>query len=431
MSTSLSVVVAVQALSAATGVRDAHPARPSLDTKAFSHSEPFSTSHPFRQPRLITQPEVPVVSQGSYGATVHAPSPSRLHRYDRARVQKQLDFDSNGNWTTQKSMRPGQSAGLVQLAFMPFEGARRWNSTREAAGFSGLHLLLVGSSPISQLAIDFPRLHGGAFDEYQCPFRGGSAFCNYPTTDSACSGAGFNTFKCAVLSCNKTTGCGCHDCVCCCGCKALSGCSGSDFVFNNFLTRTKLTFSWKPELLNSEADLNAFVHRFSCRFCPEPPDVVILSKGIHEAYFFQHVYADPALRAKVWKLGRRWPRNDSLPIITPSDHAERMERALRRYVPILRCLPNSTLIIWLTPYHSFKAPWEAELVAASREMMLRVHREGGLEKGHLLDTWQMSHASGAPRTADGNHRTSHFQTVIWSLVAHALETWRTPRDDTM
>lgn len=165
--TSLSaIVVAVQALSAATGVRDAHPARPSLDTKAFSHSEPFSTSHPFRQPRLITQPEVPVVSQGSYGATVHAPSPSRLHRYDRARVQRQLDFDSNGNWTTQKSMRPGQSEGLVQLAFMPFEGARRWNSTREAAGFSGLHLLLVGSSPISQLAIDFPRLHGGAFDEY-------------------------------------------------------------------------------------------------------------------------------------------------------------------------------------------------------------------------------------------------------------------------
>lgn len=162
------IVVAVQALSAATG------ARPSLDTKAFSHGEPFSTSHPFQQqPRLITQPE-PFVSQGSYGATVHAPSPSRLHRYDRARVQKQLDFDSNGNWTTQKSMRPGQSEGLLQLAFMPFEGARRWNSTREAAGFSGLHLLLVGSSPISQLAIDFPRLHGGAFDEYQCPFRGGA-----------------------------------------------------------------------------------------------------------------------------------------------------------------------------------------------------------------------------------------------------------------
>lgn len=73
-----------------------------------------------------------------------------------------------------------------------------------------------------------------------------------------------------------------------------------------------------------------------------------------------------------------------------------MERALRQYVPFLRCLPNSTLIIWLTPYHSFKVPWEAELVAATREMMLRVHREGGLEKGLLLDTWQMSHASGAP-----------------------------------
>ena len=113
-------------------------------------------------------------------------------------------------------------------------------------------------------------------------------------------------------------------------------------------------------------------------------------------------------------------------MITPSDHAERMERALRQYVPFLRCLPKSTLIIWLTPYHSFKVPWEAELVAATREMMLRVHREGGLEKGLLLDTWQMSHASGAPRTVDGNHRTAHFQTVIWSIVAHALETWRIP-----
>ena len=356
------------------------------------------------------------------GATLQNPSPTQLHRYDRARTQKQLDNDLNGNWTTYKSVRPGQSEGLLQLALMPFEGARRWNSTREVAGFSGLHFLLVGSSPTSQLAIHFPRLLGGAFDEYQCPFRGGSAFCKYPKTESACSGAGFNTSKCAVLSCNKTTGCGCHDCVCCCGCEAFSGCSGRDFVSMNLLTRTKLTFSWKPELLNSEADLNAFVHRF----CPEPPDVVILGKGIHEAYFFQHVYADPALRAKVWTLGKRWPINGSLPMITPSDQAERMERALRQYVPFLRCLPNSTLIIWLTPYHSFKVPWEAELVAATREMMLRVHREGGLEKGLLLDTWQMSHASGAPRTVDGNHRTAHFQTVIWSIVAHALETWRIP-----
>ena len=127
-------------------------------------------------------------------------------------------------------------------------------------------------------------------------------------------------------------------------------------------------------------------------------------------------------------MGNRWPSNNSIPRISPLDHAARMEVALRRYVPLLRCLPNSTLIIWLTPYHSYKGEGEAQLVKATRLMMLRAHREGVLERGLLLDTWLLSAMPGAPRSTDGNHRHPHFQTVIWSLVAATMRVWRCVRD---
>ena len=55
--------------------------------------------------------------------------------------------------------------------------------------------------------------------------------------------------------------------------------------------------------------------------------------------------------------------------------------------------------------------------------MARVHAEGGLERGVLLDTWKISRARGAPRSSDGNHRHSHFQTVVWELLEVAMRSW--------
>ena len=64
--------------------------------------------------------------------------------------------------------------------------------------------------------------------------------------------------------------------------------------------RTRLLFSWKPEVLNQQADWRAF----QTQFCKAPPEIMLVSKGVHEAYFDAHTLATADLRAEAWEVGQ-------------------------------------------------------------------------------------------------------------------------------
>ena len=343
-------------------------------------------------------------------------SPGVLHGL--AHAQRWLDRVTNeSKWVYNMSNSP------FIMSLMPFERSYRWNSSRDAAIFRNRSVLVVGSSPQRELALHLPMLLNGHFDSFQCyPHKDARKYCLYSKEPRGQHGLK-PSFASTVLACNESTGCGCHDCYCCCGshCLATRSCDGNDFVMTSSGAAVRVDFSWKPELLNIEADHNAL----RSRFCPVPPDIVVLGKGLHETYFWAHTLADPAQRERAWQLGKRWPTNMSDEHISAVEHAGRIESALRRYVPLLRCLPPSTLVVWLTPYHSFKGGYrQARLVEATRSAMMRAHREGILERSVLLDTWSLTKRPGAPWSHDGNHRHPHFQTVVWSLLAAALRDWR-------
>ena len=357
--------------------------------------------------------------------------------HDPLVAQAHLDAAINNSyWRHNKKDEP------FWVSFLPLETMHRWSSSRDAVSFANATVALMGSSPTRQLALHLPMLLNGNFDNYQCyPTHDFAPICSY--NRSPCKQAGrYPAFHCLELPCNVTSGYGCHDCYCCCSCQNSRSCDGSDFEFTSsgrqlrglnlsapmtaatFLAST-VVFSWKPELLNVEADQNAL----TTRFCSKPPAVLMIGKGVHEAYFYAHTLADASFRAEAWMKGNAFNGTNgtsvrALPRIHPDAHAERMESALRGYVPLLRCLPKSTLVLWLTPYVSHKAPGEQSLVAAVRNMMVRVHREGALERGVLLDTWQLTNIAHPPSSTDGHHRHSHFQTVVWTLVASVMREWR-------
>ena len=92
----------------------------------------------------------------------------------------------------------------------------------------------------------------------------------------------------------------------------------------------------------------------------------------------------------------------------------------RAYLPLLDCLPpERTLIVWLTPYDSFKAPWQRGLVNATRNVMLQLRREHRFRRALFLDAWLLTAAPNAPIAWDGAHRESMMQTLIWTLVRFA------------
>jgi hypothetical protein len=112
--------------------------------------------------------------------------------------------------------------------------------------------------------------------------------------------------------------------------------------------------------------------------------------------------------------------------VTPSDHAARMKSLLREYLSsMFSCLPASTLVVVLAPYHSTKAPWEAPLVQATYEALLFLVEEGVLQRNRILflDTMYLTLCSGT-RSSDGNHYDSNMQTAVWTLLAHALKRFK-------
>lgn len=332
---------------------------------------------------------------------------------------------ANGSWKVDRS--PNATFGTTWL---PVEADThgRWQSHRSAHAFANSSILVLGSSPTRQLAMHLPLLLEGKFDSFQFRLDPASLYdCNSHSRWRSVIGT---AWSCHALGCDASIGLGCHDCYCCCGCRSRRNCDGFDLAivprqtqFNG--ANMSLAFSWKPELLNSESDRRAF----ETRWCTTPPSLLIIGKGIHEAYFDAHTVASADLRALAWEQGRFFGINLSRPRIDVAEHTQRMEVALRAYVPMLRCLPEETLTVWLLPYKSHKVPWEDALISATASMMRRLHAEGALERGLLLDTRRMSERPAAPAATDGHHRQSAFQTVVWTIIARAFARWRGGREE--
>ena len=112
--------------------------------------------------------------------------------------------------------------------------------------------------------------------------------------------------------------------------------------------------------------------------------------------------------------------------ISAIDHSLRIEASVRAYLQLFECLPPSSVVIWLTPYDSSKVPWQRPLVRACRHAMLRLRAQGLFQRVLFIDTWHLTSLHGAPISWDGNHRTTTFQTLVWTLVRFAFLQLRAP-----
>ena len=173
-----------------------------------------------------------------------------------------------------------------------------------------------------------------------------------------------------------------------------------------------------------------------------PPSLLVISKGVHDAYFDAYTRVinttvpnttDSSLRRHASFVPAHWdppraegsePDDKGYLRISTAQHAERMRKSLPRYAKLLQCLPSSTTVIWMTPYVSYKVMWLPRLMEATRQVMLELFRAGELgEHSLLIDAWLLTNATNAPYSPDGNHRASPFQTTLWSLIRQAWQ-WR-------
>ena len=60
------------------------------------------------------------------------------------------------------------------------------------------------------------------------------------------------------------------------------------------------------------------------------------------------------------------------------------------------------------------------LVRACRHAMLRLRAQGLFQRVLFIDTWHLTSLHGAPISWDGNHRTTTFQTLVWTLLRFAF-----------
>lgn len=221
-------------------------------------------------------------------------------------AQANLDaIIANGRW--------GADTPCFPLSWLPFESApRRWNATRgDAAIFDGAKVVVVGSSTMRELALHWHYLTSGAVDESQLPTDSSGHVYNPADGHRIyrdCSQATRHGYACITHRCNATVGYGCHDCWCCCGRPSCARhqCTGADFTLRRVppappappraspattprsslpAPDAELTFSWKPDLLATEADRRLF----ATRLCPNPPDILVIgSKGV--LYYRTHTH---------------------------------------------------------------------------------------------------------------------------------------------
>ena len=54
------------------------------------------------------------------------------------------------------------------------------------------------------------------------------------------------------------------------------------------------------------------------------------------------------------------------------------------------------------------------------DAMLRLRAQGLFQRVLFIDTWHLTSLHGAPISWDGNHRTTTFQTLVWTLLRFAF-----------
>ena len=187
-----------------------------------------------------------------------------------------------------------------------------------------------------------------------------------------------NTWKVTAHGCNEITASGCLDCkYACCGQANCPG-RGADFTWRDFTLQDgagqgtggagELHFSWKPEYF-SHADETAF----ATRFCVDPPHVLYIDKGLHDACF---VHGGKGVDVLV-KIA---------------------EDELRRFAQLLRCLPGPprTLVVIRAPLYAGAGPPcrspTPELLSATRDAVRRLHAEGVFGPALLLDGYSLGHS---------------------------------------
>jgi len=150
-------------------------------------------------------------------------------------------------------------------------------------------------------------------------------------------------------------------------------------------------FSWKPEIFAPKADTDGFYHRYCLpnrRY-----DIVYIGRGLHDAAFFrkEEVNTRNMLDARFLKLGG-----------------------------LLECFPETTLVIFRTPYLSGKKR-EEKILLNVRESMIDLARNGtfGLNRTLLIDGHLLTTSTGHPVTFDGHHYDSRVSKSVWKLIFFA------------
>ena len=149
-------------------------------------------------------------------------------------------------------------------------------------------------------------------------------------------------------------------------------------------------FSWKPDIFAPEADTDGFTHRF----CPPNRryDIVFIGRGLHDAAF----------------------KSDKL-----IEHSA-VDTRFRRLAGLLKCFPETTLIILRTPYVT-RSEKEQERLLNITESMINLARNGtfGLNRTLLIDGHLLTASTAHPESFDGHHYDSRVAQSVWRLIFFA------------
>eukprot|EP00581_Thalassiosira_minuscula_P017794 CAMPEP_0183723348 /NCGR_PEP_ID=MMETSP0737-20130205/14945_1 /TAXON_ID=385413 /ORGANISM="Thalassiosira miniscula, Strain CCMP1093" /LENGTH=385 /DNA_ID=CAMNT_0025953609 /DNA_START=257 /DNA_END=1414 /DNA_ORIENTATION=- len=266
--------------------------------------------------------------------------------------------------------------------------------------FSGKSILVIGGSTSRSLAADFMRfvlprdLRDGVASAWkESSVEGYELFPRTkklePTFDQMYTKevmlplmtAGWNFTHLR----NATTS-GCRDCV--------RGYTNNDYMAELYGGHTKSSrgityeYSWKPEIFSPVADTDGFTHRYcqpNRRY-----DAVFIGRGLHDAVFKKHE-------------------------LTP----EAVDERFRKLAELLKCFPETTLIIVRTPYVGKER--EAEGLATVTKSMVALARNGafGANRTLLLDGHLLTSAQDHPETYDGHHYKTSLHRSVWRLIFFA------------
>lgn len=281
----------------------------------------------------------------------------------------------------------------------------------------------------------WPVMQPSVWDQRSLLFMGDSN-TRYLATTMFRNSSSLGQLKCAHQgwrfvqhNCSKELGYGCSACSACCGkseCERGTRMRSRDGeISDNILgrvaerevgfdeyhdvwgdwtahcahTRTRITFTWKPDIYTSSDRV-----AFHSRLCRERFDLIVVNKGLHDVAF------DPAP--------------------TPQLHEKRAEADFARMSTLLTCTAP-TPILWLAPFYSPGATRGlkldangTDLLRMTRNVLLRSYERGALQGNanssiHFLDTYRMTDPTAtpnAPRPYDGIHYPPIVYSWVWKLM---------------